>query len=435
MKRLLWLLAAYARTRRLRLPDRAALQAHQARQLARFLPRLCARSAYFAPYAGLPLAQWPTMDKAHMVAHFDQMNTAGLRLAQAMDHALRAEQDRDFSPTLGGVAVGLSSGTSAQRCVFAVSPREQAQWAGVMLAKALPAGLFARERVALCLRADSRLYRAVRTPWLRFAYFDLFQPFDALQRDLLAYAPTVLVAPAQVLRRLALAQLAGLGLRRPRRVISAAEVLSEADKALISQAFGPVHEIYQATEGFLASSCERGVLHLNEEHVLIEPQWLDGAQRRFVPLVTDFSRLTQPIVRYRLDDVLVAGPPCGCGRVGRSIARIEGRCHDLLQLPDPQGRPLPLFGDLLSRALAQCLPWDAEHQLDQTGPCSLHLQADTDAARLAQAQAHLAQVLHGQGVDTARLQWRLSPAPLPFDPTVKRRRIRCLVPPAERVAA
>ena len=63
-----------------------------------------------------------------------------------------------------------------------------------------------------------------------------------------------------------------------------AMIVTEAqDRALIVQAFGAVHEIYQATEGFLASTCEHGVLHLNEEYVHVEPQWLDREQRRFVP--------------------------------------------------------------------------------------------------------------------------------------------------------
>lgn len=35
----------------------------------------------------------------------------------------------------------------------------------------------------------------------------------------------------------------------------------------------------------------------------IEKEWLD--ETRFVPIITDLMRTSQPIVRYRLDDVLV----------------------------------------------------------------------------------------------------------------------------------
>ncbi|MBR7633013.1 F390 synthetase-related protein [Janthinobacterium lividum] len=431
MKRLFWLLLSYWRTRRLRFADRAQLDAYQQVQLGRFTEVLCARSAYFAPYRDLPLGQWPTMNKALMLEHFDAMNTQGVTLAQAMDAAMAAEQSRDFTPAVGDITVGLSSGTSSRRAVFTVSPREKAQWAGVMLAKALPDGLFSGERVALFLRANSNLYTAVRSPWLTFAFYDLFEPFDSLCAQLAQYRPSVIVAPAQVLRQLALRVIDGSLALAPKKVISVAEVLEAQDRALIVQAFGAVHEIYQATEGFLASSCEHGVLHLNEEYVHIEPQWLDGEQRRFVPVITDFTRITQPIVRYRLDDILIArATPCPCGRVTRAIDGIEGRCDDMLFLPSlPSangGAPVAVFADVLTRAFAQALPPDADYRLVQSGDASLQLHAALDEAGLAALRAHLAAVLQGLGVAVDGLAWTTSAELPPFDPTMKRRRIRRL---------
>jgi putative adenylate-forming enzyme len=437
VKRIFWLLLSYWRTRRLRFASRAQLDLYQQRQLARFIDTLCERSAYFAPYRTLPLDAWPTMNKALMLDHFDAMNTAGITLSQAMEAAMAAEHSRDFSPAVGDITVGLSSGTSSRRAVFTVSPREKAQWAGVMLAKALPDGLFSGERVALFLRANSNLYTAVRSPWLTFAFYDLFQPFDALCAQLAAYRPSVIVAPAQVLRQLALRVIDGSLALAPKKVISVAEVLEAQDRALIVQAFGAVHEIYQATEGFLASSCEHGVLHLNEEYVHIEPQWLDGeedAQRRFVPVITDFTRITQPIVRYRLDDILIArATPCPCGRATRAIDGIEGRCDDMLLLPSlPSmlsangGEPVAVFADVLTRAFAQALPPDADYRLVQSGDSALQLHAALDDAGLAALREHLATVLRGLGVAVERLAWSMNGTLPPFDPTMKRRRIRRL---------
>ncbi|SFX96883.1 putative adenylate-forming enzyme [Janthinobacterium lividum] len=428
MKRIVWLLLSYWRTRRLRFVDRAQLAAYQQQQLARFIEVLCARSRYFAPYRNLPLAQWPTMNKALMLEHFDAMNTQGVTLVQAMDAAMAAEHSRDFTPAVGDITVGLSSGTSSRRAVFTVSPREKAQWAGVMLAKALPDGLFSGERVALFLRANSNLYTAVRSPWLTFAFYDLFEPFDALCARLAQYRPSVIVAPAQVLRQLALRVIDGSLALAPKKVISVAEVLEAQDRALIVQAFGAVHEIYQATEGFLASSCEHGVLHLNEEYVHIEPQWLDAEQRRFVPVITDFTRITQPIVRYRLDDILIErATPCPCGRATRAIDGIEGRCDDMLLLPSTRGgEPVAVFADVLTRAFAQVLPPDADYRLVQSGDVSLQLHAALDDAGLAALRAHLAAVLQGLGVATDGLAWTMSGELPSFDPTMKRRRIRRL---------
>ncbi|MCC7701804.1 CoF synthetase [Janthinobacterium sp. GW460P] len=430
MKRIVWLLLSYWRTRRLRFASRAQLDAYQQRQLARFIDVLCARSTYFAPYRKLPLAQWPTMNKALMLEHFDAMNTEGITLAQAMEAAMAAEHSRDFTPAVGDITVGLSSGTSSRRAVFTVSPREKAQWAGVMLAKALPDGLFSGEKVALFLRANSNLYTAVRSPWLTFAFYDLFQPFDSLCAQLARYQPSVIVAPAQVLRQLALRVIEGSLVLAPKKVISVAEVLEAQDRALIVQAFGAVHEIYQATEGFLASSCEHGVLHLNEEYVHIEPQWLDDEQRRFVPVITDFTRITQPIVRYRLDDILIArATPCPCGRTTRAIDGIEGRCDDMLllpSLPSAQSATVAVFADVLTRAFAQALPADADYRLLQSGDSALQLHAALDDAGLAALRAHLATVLRGLGVAVDGLAWTTSGELPPFDPTMKRRRIRRL---------
>lgn len=106
------LLAAYAHSRHQHFPDRAALLHHQQRQLAHFRSRVLPHSPYFRHLGRLPFNDWPYMDKALMMRHFDQMNTAGLTLAEVLAMAQRAEKSRNFRPTLRGYSVGLSSGTS-----------------------------------------------------------------------------------------------------------------------------------------------------------------------------------------------------------------------------------------------------------------------------------------------------------------------------------
>jgi putative adenylate-forming enzyme len=150
--RLLW---RYFRTRKLRFTDRESLERWQLQRLTRFKKRVLSQSPWFRRYLDLPLSRWPTMDKALMMEKFDDMNTAGLHRDELMVCALQSEQSRDFQPTVGRFSVGLSSGTSGQRGLFVVSPQEQQIWAAGVLAKALPEGLFAGERVALFLRADN----------------------------------------------------------------------------------------------------------------------------------------------------------------------------------------------------------------------------------------------------------------------------------------
>lgn len=417
--RLVW---RYFRTRHLRFTDRAALEAWQMQRLKRFKKRVLSRSPWFRRYLDLPLSQWPTMDKALMMEKFDEMNTEHLQRDVLMACARQSEQSRDFQPTVGRFSVGLSSGTSGRRGLFVVSPQEQQIWAAGVLAKALPDGLFAGERVALFLRADNNLYQSVNNRWLSLEFYDLLAPFaDALTR-LAVQSPTLIVAPAQVLRALALAVQAGELTLKVKKVISVAEVLDAQDKALLEQVFGHVGEIYQATEGFLASTCAQGTLHLNEEFVHIEPQWLD--ERRFIPLITDFTRTTQPIVRYRLDDVLVArATPCHCGNAARAIERIEGRQDDQLLLPDSMGKAQVVFADACSRVLAQWLPLTADYRLEQTGAATLTLTAECDRACLEQCRTALNDLFARQGIAPEKLVWTLKAEPLPTHFARKRRRI------------
>lgn len=412
----------YFRTRRLTFTDRQALEAYQAKRLRRFARRVLAKSPYFSRFKQQAMAEWPQMDKALMMAQFDQMNTAGLQREQLLACARRSEQQRDFNPKIGKYSVGLSSGTSGQRGIFVVSPHEQSLWAGGMLAKMLPDGLFAGERVALFLRADNNLYHSVNNRWLSLEFYDLFAPFAAQLARLEQQAPTIIVAPAQVLRALALAVLARKIRLEVKKVISVAEVLEEQDRRLLAQVFPAVGEVYQATEGFLAATCAHGTLHLNEEFLHIEPQWID--EQRFTPLITDFTRSTQPIVRYRLDDVLVRQvEPCPCGQSSMAIARIEGRRDDQLMLPDALGQPQRVFADLCSRAIANALPLTSDYRLIQSGERQLQLIADCSEAELAHCQRQLAALFERHGIDSAGLEWQLSTQAVMPQFDRKRRRI------------
>ena len=195
------LLGSYAWTRTRRWPSRAALEAWQDRQVRRHVAWTTARSAFhrerFAPFGPGRWRDVPAVWKAEAMARFDDANTAAIRLADALAVAKRAERERDFAPLLpGGVAVGLSSGTSGHRGVFLASPEERDRWAGAILARVLPpGGLARRHRVAFFLRASSALYERVGSGRIAFDYHDLLDPFERHVARLNAAPPSVLVAP------------------------------------------------------------------------------------------------------------------------------------------------------------------------------------------------------------------------------------------------
>lgn len=353
------LIGSYLRTRATMRPgrwaSRDALEAWQERQVRAHLVRVLPRTAFHR--ARFPdVARWreaPPVGKAETMAHFDAANTAGVRLDEALAVALRAERERDFAPLLpGGIAVGLSSGTSGHRGVFLASAAERDAWAGAILARVLPpGGLLRPHRVAFFLRASSALYARVSSRRIAFAYHDLLDPFERHVARLNAAPPTLLVGPPSVLRMLACEADAGRLRIAPERIVSVAEVLDDVDRGAVEAAFGQrLHEVYQATEGFLAATCSHGTLHLNEAHLVVEKQWLDA--ERFTPVVTDFSRSTQPVLRHALDDVLVLRhAPCSCGSTATALARVEGRRDDAFVLPRQGGGDVTVFADFIRRAI------------------------------------------------------------------------------------
>ncbi|WP_224412829.1 F390 synthetase-related protein [Oscillatoria salina] len=366
----------YLKTKYLRRFDsREQLLTWQNHQVQSFLKNILPKSNFYRElYTDLDITDWqnfPIIDKMAMMSNFARLNTVGIAKEEAFAVALEAETTRNFASTIDGITVGLSSGTSGNRGLFLVSKKEQAVWAGTILAKALPASLLTRQRIAFFLRANSKLYETVKKQRLQFEYFDLSQSLDEHISRLQEYQPTILIAPTSMLRLLANAQNEGLLSTTPQKIISVAEVLEPLDQKYISNIFGQiVHQVYQCTEGFLGCTCEYGILHLNEDMVAIQKEYLDRKMRTFIPIITDFRRTTQPIVRYRLDDILTeAKNLCACGSVMTAIERIEGRLDDLFYLPSKsEAKLVPIFPDFIRRKIIIAADEIAEYLVVQKSP-------------------------------------------------------------------
>jgi putative adenylate-forming enzyme len=213
------------------------------------------------------------------------------------------------------------------------------------------------------------------------------QPMTEHVEELNDYRPDILVAPAQVLVYLSKRKL-NHDLQtqvEPKLIISVAEVLEPEDKHFVEHCFSVrVHQIYQCTEGFIGHTCREGHLHLNEDILLIEKEYLHDQKspqnphehlKRFVPVVTDLRRSTQPIVKYRLDDVLVENTePCDCGSVFTRLENIEGRCDDVLWLADRSGNKLPIYPGVIRNTLITASDQLDDYQVIQTAPMRLTIK-------------------------------------------------------------
>lgn len=381
----------YFRARHAGFTSRTALEKWQEHRARRHLGVVAARSRYYGQLARqIPVTrwrEWPVINKQEMLARFDDLVTVPVTFAQTMAAAQHGWERRDFSGTLpGGLAVGLSSGTSGRTGVFLADERERAAWAGSVLGRALPRGLFSRggpQRIAFFLRANSPLYEATRLRRIRFEFFDLLKPWPEHFARLRALAPTVLVAPPSTLRLIAGAQETGeLSLPTPERIISVAEVLEAPERLAIARVFSQtIHQVYQATEGFIAATCHHGVLHLNEDALIVEKRWLDEPSGRFVPILTDLYRRTQPIVRYELNDILIARrTPCPCGSVFQALDAIEGRTDDLCDLRRPDGSSGQIFPDYLRLAVTTADSRIEEFFIRNPRPGELEISLDHPSA-------------------------------------------------------
>jgi len=424
-------LGARRRFHGLRGPAIARYQDRLAREAVRHAR---ARSAYYRDlFAGWDAADWrdfPTTEKAAMMARFDDFNTAGVTQEEALAVALRAEAERDFSPTLRGLTVGLSSGTSGHRGLFLVGDEERAAWAGIVLARVLPRLPLGGYRVAFFLRSNSNLYGGLHNRLIDFRYFDLMLPLPEAVAALNDLQPHLLAGPPRLLSLLATGRARGELRVCPEKVVSFAEVLEPQDRATIESAFQqPVHQAYQCTEGLLALTCREAVLHVQEDVVALQTEPLPGDdEARVTPIVTDLHRRIQPMIRYRMKDVLTMGAPCRCGSEFRVIARIEGRCDDVCRFPAAVGGLRPVFPDTLRRMVLLTAGVE-DYEVVQERPGDLLIRVEPAAGALferveATLRANVARTLAQYGCRAERVVVERGLAPLP--PREKRRRVRCL---------
>ena len=200
-----------------------------------------------------------------------------------------------------------------------------------------PAGPLRRGHLAL---ANTRIVEAGEIGSSEDARRRLADRLAADPPDLLQGVSNALAAVAD--------ELAANGRRLPgTRWLSAGNHLTPWYRRRISRLTpGPVAERYAAVEvGLIASSCERGSLHVNSENLLVEVVGADGRalhDRAGEVLLTTLRNRTAPLVRYAVGDVAVLrSTACGCGRtlpVIEPAGRLQG-----LGFGDFPVDPRPLF--------------------------------------------------------------------------------------------
>jgi putative adenylate-forming enzyme len=347
-----------ARWSALRLKSPADVATRQDRLWRRMAP-VVARTPAVAHFSGRPLAQFPIMEPPALRAAFADWNTLGLDRETA-EAAARDAESGGSGLAAPGVAAGFSTGSSGPPGLFLNSETERAAWLGHMLARLVPVSALLKPlRIALCLRADNRLYQdAGRTGRICFLFVGLGEDPAARCDRLRDFRPDILIAPPHVLADLShrTANPADWALTR---LFYGAEPMGEAERGWITARLGARPDpLYQATEGFLGAPCRFGTLHLNEDVLIIEREPVPGTDR-FLPIVTDLRRTSQPMIRVRLNDLLqpLEGG-CPCGSPLSAVHPVEGRLEDLWRWPGAVIPPRTVEA-AVSAALGPAADWRA----------------------------------------------------------------------------
>ncbi len=343
------------------------LQNYQNKKIEHFLKQICTHSLFYQEFFGQALDVFPIMNKEMMQENLSLINTAGLNADKMMAFILEQHKKSTSHSDYKGHTVGLSSGTTGRASLFVVSPKERDIWSGIMLSKALKGLPLQKHKIAFCFRNNNNLYKNIKNLFIDIMFIDIANGADKIVEDLLAYQPTILVAPARVLSLLP--QYMNENAIQPQKVFSVAECLEEDSADRLKSYFKQdISEIYQCTEGFLGiTDPASGKIILNEMYIHVEKEWID--EKRFIPIITDFTRFTQPFIRYRLSDILVESE--NNDGIFTEIKKIEGRVDDILYFHMKNTDSLkPIFPDTIRGLFTQIteledyiLEQDALHRL------------------------------------------------------------------------
>lgn len=324
----------------------------------------------------------PTINKTIMMANFSTLNTCGLDLSEVMAYAIEKELNKDYLGYYQGqYVVGLSSGTSGNKGLYITPKAMTKRLPGVFLARG---GIQLRDlplRILFCLRVFSQGFEDIHAPLLKLKYISTMTPIEQVIDTMNQQKINLWMAPPSFIRQiLPYRHLIQVKLKK---IITYAEVLSSTDKAQFESLFQTkVIEIYQASEGQIASACHLGYLHINEDLVyvelydennhLIETPHVVGHKM----VLTNLINYAQPLIRYEMNDMIVLDDPCPCGSNFRRIERILGRSDDNLYFYNAGQETQIVYSDLFVRWIITTSDAIREFQVVQKEISKLEITLD-----------------------------------------------------------
>jgi phenylacetate-coenzyme A ligase PaaK-like adenylate-forming protein len=390
---------------------RQQLEAHQAERLRALLAHAVANSPYYRETLGpdavdRPLEALPTLSKATLMAHFDQVVADPQLRRNALEaHMEGPDPAQSF---LGRYRVLTTSGTTGLRGIFALTENEAALWIAAGMRPGTYIGMTPQMRIVGIgapgsVHVTRQLYAPLERTQPGQPKLTVLTPLPEIVDALNAYQPEALVGYPTVWAMLADEQLAGRLQIAPHMGLFGAEPLTPAIRDRIRGAWGfEPQSSYSATEAptIAVGSLDAG-LEIAEDLLIVE---VVDEHNRPVPagkagckvLITNLVNYAQPLIRYELSDaVTLAAGPNPAGRPYRRIAAVDGRSIDVLYLRGRAGGDVALHPSGFGGAFA-ALPAISQYQLvyDERG---LHvrvvLAADAAPDTTDRLRRSLAQVI------------------------------------------
>lgn len=350
--------------------DRKKLEAHQKKQLKKIIKFSRNNSVYYATLFSsldeITLEQIPIMTKSEMMDNFNQINTRNLQKEELVEYTIAQEKQGQYSRFQGEYSIGLSSGTSGNKALTVLSQNESDLYNCLLFSRnGIPKSVKNR-RILFALRRNNPTFKEISNFGIHLVYIDYTLSIEKIIKLINTKKLNILSGPPSLLEIISSRK---DQIEQPiKAVISYAEVLSKATREKLEEIFEvPIIEIYQGAEGFIASTCRCGSLHLNEDVLLIETLDVEdkiGNAKNL--LITDLYRTTQPIIRYKMNDIVeLQESKCQCGSCFRVIEKIHGRSDDIFHLKNKEGKISYLFPDYVRRSINQASPEIEEYQAIQ----------------------------------------------------------------------
>jgi phenylacetate-CoA ligase len=371
--------------------SRDHLQAWQAERLRALLRHATTASPYYRQVLGpdaaadVPLRELPTLPKATLMDNFDRIVTdPRLRRTEVEAHLTGTDPGR---PVLGRHRVFATAGTTGLRGLFVYSDEELATWIATCLRGMASWGLTPATRLAGIgspspLHISNQLYAVLLAgrpggmPRLTVT-----TPLPDLVAALNAYQPEAVTAYPSVAAQLAEEQLHGQLRIAPSLVATTSEVLTTDMRHRIHAAWSldPI-DFYGTTEAAVVAAGRQHQTGMDILEDLVIVEVVDDHNQPVPPgtpghkvLLTNLVNHTQPLIRYELNDSATLAPgPNPLGLPYARITTVDGRSDDIITLPAPDGRQLPVHPFRL-RAPFATLPDVRQYQIHHD-PTALHVR-------------------------------------------------------------